>query len=79
MHLAGKGRAILADEMGLGKTVQGIAAALLMKGTVGIKRALVVGRGVDKKKVNLMPPSIPWQWKIWCEFVRNSGFRPKRR
>ena len=27
---------------GLGKTVQGIAAALLMKETVGIKRTLVV-------------------------------------
>lgn len=38
----GKEQAILADEMGLGKTVQGIAAALLMKETVGIKRTLVV-------------------------------------
>ncbi len=51
-HLAGKGRALLADEMGLGKTVQAIAAALLLRETVGVKRALVV-----------VPASLKGEWE----------------
>ena len=63
MHLAGKGRAILADEMGLGKTVQGIAAALLMKETVGIKRALVV-----------VPASLKGEWEDQIRFFSDTTF-----
>jgi len=51
-HLAGKGRALLADEMGLGKTVQAIAAALLLRETVGVRRALVV-----------VPASLKGEWE----------------
>ena len=63
MHLAGKGRAILADEMGLGKTVQGIAAALLMKETVGIKRTLVV-----------VPASLKGEWEDQIRFFSDATF-----
>ena len=52
LHLAAKGRAILADEMGLGKTVQAIAAALLLKETVGINRVLVA-----------VPTSLKGEWE----------------
>ncbi len=52
LHLAGKGRALLADEMGLGKTVQAIAAALLLRETVGIRRTLVV-----------VPASLKGEWE----------------
>lgn len=51
-HLAGKGRALLADEMGLGKTVQAIAAALLLREAVGIRRVLVV-----------VPASLKGEWE----------------
>ena len=51
-HLAGKGRALLADEMGLGKTVQAIAAALLLRETVGIRHVLVV-----------VPASLKGEWE----------------
>lgn len=51
-HLAGKGRALLADEMGLGKTVQAIAAALLLRETVGLRRVLVV-----------VPTSLKGEWE----------------
>jgi len=40
--LARAGRAFLADDMGLGKTIQAIAAALLLRGAAGARRALVV-------------------------------------
>ena len=63
MHLAGKGRAILADEMGLGKTVQGIAAAILMKETVGIKRTLVV-----------VPASLKGEWEDQIRFFSEATF-----
>ena len=51
-HLAGKGRALLADEMGLGKTVQAIAAALLLRETVGVRRVLVI-----------VPASLKGEWE----------------
>ena len=51
LHLARRGRAILADEMGLGKTVQAVAAALLMRDVVGIRRVLVV-----------VPASLKGEW-----------------
>lgn len=57
LHLAGKGRALLADEMGLGKTVQAIAAALLLRETVGISRALVV-----------VPASLKGEWEDQIRF-----------
>lgn len=63
MHLAGKGRAILADEMGLGKTVQGIAAALLLKEAVGIKRTLVV-----------VPASLKGEWEDQIRFFSDATF-----
>ena len=63
MHLAGKGRAILADEMGLGKTVQGIAAALLMKEAIGIKRTLVV-----------VPASLKGEWEDQIRFFSDATF-----
>lgn len=58
-HLAGKGRALLADEMGLGKTVQAIAAALLLREMVGIKRTLVV-----------VPASLKGEWDDQIRFSR---------
>ena len=60
-HLAGKGRALLADEMGLGKTVQAIAAALLLRETVGIKRALVV-----------VPASLKGEWEDQIRFFSDA-------
>ena len=61
-HLAGKGRALLADEMGLGKTVQAIAAALLLRETVGIKRTLVV-----------VPASLKGEWEDQIRFFSDAG------
>ena len=60
-HLAGKGRALLADEMGLGKTVQAIAAALLLRETVGIKRTLVV-----------VPASLKGEWEDQIRFFSDA-------
>lgn len=62
LHLAGKGRAILADEMGLGKTVQGIAAALLLRETVGIRRTLVV-----------VPASLKGEWEEQIAFFSDAS------
>ena len=63
LHLAAKGRAILADEMGLGKTVQGIAAALLLKESVGISRTLVV-----------VPASLKGEWEDQIRFFSDASF-----
>lgn len=60
-HLAGKGRALLADEMGLGKTVQAIAAALLLRETVGITRVLVV-----------VPASLKGEWEDQIRFFSDA-------
>ena len=60
-HLAGKGRALLADEMGLGKTVQAIAAALLLRETVGINRVLVV-----------VPASLKGEWEDQIRFFSDA-------
>ena len=49
--------------MGLGKTVQGIAAALLMKETVGIKRTLVV-----------VPASLKGEWEDQIRFFSDATF-----
>ncbi len=61
-HLAGKGRALLADEMGLGKTVQAIAAALLLRETVGIGRVLVV-----------VPASLKGEWEDQIKFFSDAS------
>ena len=42
LHLAFKGRAMLPTEMGLGKTVQAVAAAAVMRESMGVQRVLVV-------------------------------------
>ena len=63
LHLAGKGRALLADEMGLGKTVQAIAAALLMRETVGVARTLVV-----------VPASLKGEWEEQIAFFSDAPF-----
>ena len=62
-HLAGKGRAMLADEMGLGKTVQAVAAALLLRETVGIRRVLVV-----------LPASLKGEWEEQIAFFSDAAF-----
>lgn len=61
LHLAGKGRALLADEMGLGKTVQAIAAALLLRETIGIARVLVV-----------VPASLKGEWEDQIRFFSDA-------
>lgn len=63
IHLASKGRAMLADEMGLGKTVQAIAAALLLRETVGLRRVLVV-----------LPASLKGEWEEQITFFSNATF-----
>ncbi len=62
MHLAFKGRALLADEMGLGKTVQAIAAAMLMRETVGIRKVLVVA-----------PVSLKSEWEEQIHFFTDTS------
>lgn len=62
LHLAGKGRALLADEMGLGKTVQAIAAALLLREAVGIRRTLVV-----------VPASLKGEWEEQIAFFSDAS------
>ena len=52
LHLAFKGRAMLADEMGLGKTVQAVAAAAVMRESMGVRRVLVVA-----------PASLKTEWE----------------
>jgi superfamily II DNA or RNA helicase len=52
IFLATRGRAFLADDMGLGKTVQAVVAALLLRGTAGARRVLVV-----------CPASLKHQWR----------------
>lgn len=52
LHLAFKGRAMLADEMGLGKTVQAVAAAAVMRESMGVQRVLVVA-----------PASLKTEWE----------------
>ena len=63
IHLASKGRALLADEMGLGKTVQAIAAALLLRETVGLRRVLVV-----------LPASLKGEWEEQIAFFSDATF-----
>ncbi len=64
MHLAFKGRALLADEMGLGKTVQAIAAAMLMRETVGIRKVLVVA-----------PASLKSEWEEQIRLFTDASAR----
>jgi ERCC4-related helicase len=52
LHLTFTGRALLADEMGLGKTVQAIAACMLLRRTMGIRRVLVIS-----------PASLKGEWE----------------